>query len=173
MVKRELGIWRRLDHKNVVPFLGTATGFGLSGSVALVSLWMVNGTLQKFLEGYDGKLAIAHRLELLLGIANGLVYIHAFPIIHGDLNSNNVLIDETFTACLADFGYASVVGEMEQKLGYLQASKQRPGALRWAAPEQFPSDPEQPWQPTPITDIYSFGNIALQESHSSQHPALL
>ncbi|KAF8837190.1 kinase-like protein [Paxillus ammoniavirescens] len=161
MVKRELGIWRRLHHKNVVPFLGTATGFGLSGSVALVSLWMSNGTLQKFLEAHDNKLAIAHRFELLLGIAEGLLYLHTFPIIHGDLNSNNVLVDETFTACLADFGYASVVGEIEKNLAYLQVSKQRPGAVRWAAPEQFPEDPEKPWQPTPLTDIYSFGNIVL------------
>ncbi|KAF8843872.1 kinase-like protein [Paxillus ammoniavirescens] len=162
MVKRELGIWRRLDHKNIVPFLGTATGFGLSGCVALVSLWMPNGTLQKFLDEHDGKLAIARRFELLLGISSGLLYLHSFPIIHGDLNSNNVLIDETFSARLADFGYASVVGEMEQNMAYLQASMQRPGAVRWAAPEQVLDDVEMTWEPTPLSDIYSFGNVVLQ-----------
>ncbi|KIJ12190.1 hypothetical protein PAXINDRAFT_32155, partial [Paxillus involutus ATCC 200175] len=82
-------------------------------------------------------------------------------LIRLNIRQNNVLIDETFTACLADFGYTSVVGEIEKNLAYLQVSKHRPGAVRWAAPEQFPEDPEMPWQPTPLTDIYSFGNIVL------------
>ncbi|KIJ12157.1 hypothetical protein PAXINDRAFT_28684, partial [Paxillus involutus ATCC 200175] len=155
----ELEIWRRLRHKNVVPFLGTATGFGQFGSVALVSLWMAHGTLQTFIDRYDGDLAIAHRFELVCRVShfpNTKSEIH-LTLVGLSIRQNNVLIDETFTARLADFGYASVVGEVEENMSYLQASKQRPGEWKWTAPERLFGDSE----PTPRSDIYSFGNIVL------------
>ena len=65
MIRRELGIWRRLEHPNIVPFLGIVYGFGRQGHASLVSLWMVNGSLQGFLGEHDGKLIIAHRLQLV------------------------------------------------------------------------------------------------------------
>ncbi|KAF8845925.1 kinase-like protein [Paxillus ammoniavirescens] len=86
IVRRELGIWRRLDHKNIVPFLGIAYGFGRVGTASLVSLWMPNGTLHDLLAKYDASLMITRRLQLLLDIANGLLHLHSLQIIHGDLN---------------------------------------------------------------------------------------
>ncbi|KAH7888446.1 kinase-like domain-containing protein [Phlebopus sp. FC_14] len=86
-LRRELGIWRRLNHPNIVPFLGIARGFGMRGSAALVSLWMPNGTLHVFLERNGVVLTIEDRLKILHGVASGLAYLHSFPIIHGDLTS--------------------------------------------------------------------------------------
>ncbi|KAF8553439.1 kinase-like protein [Imleria badia] len=162
MLRRELGIWRRLDHNNIVPFLGFAYGFGMRGAMALVSLWMPNESLHLFLAKYDDNLGLKHRLQLLLDIATGLHYLHSFPIVHGDLNCHNVLLDADYTARLADFGYASLVGNIPEALTYLQRSTARPGALRWMAPEQVES--EEPFNRTPKSDIYSFGCIALQGS---------
>jgi len=71
-----------------------------------------------------------------------------------------VLLDADYTARLADFGYASLVGNIPEALTYLQRSTARPGALRWIAPEQV--DSEEMFKPTTKTDIYSFGCIALQ-----------
>lgn len=62
MLRRELGIWRRLDHKNVVPFLGIAYGFGMRDAMSLVSLWMPNETLHLFLEKHDNNLGLESRL---------------------------------------------------------------------------------------------------------------
>jgi hypothetical protein len=72
MVRRELGIWKRLDHVNIVPFLGTAYGFGMSGAMSLVSLWMSNGSLYKFLQSHDDTLRAIHRLQFVrhLHLAN-------------------------------------------------------------------------------------------------------
>ncbi|KAF8119230.1 kinase-like domain-containing protein [Boletus edulis] len=141
MARRELGIWRRLDHPNIVPFLGIATGFGVSGSTSLVSSWMCNGTLASFLQKYEN-LEVGHRLRLVM---------HSFtlpigspdstnPIIHGDLNPANVLLDDDFTARLVDFGYPSMVAGLPEALIYLRRSTCRPGALRWNAPEQISSE---------------------------------
>ena len=68
MLRRELGIWRRLNHKNVVPFLGIAYGFGMHGTTSLVSLWMPNESLQRFLTKYNN-LGVRHRLQLV-GVLN-------------------------------------------------------------------------------------------------------
>ncbi|KAI9573332.1 kinase-like domain-containing protein [Boletus coccyginus] len=157
MFRRELGIWRRLDHINVVPFLGIAYGFGMRGAMSLVSLWMPNESLHRFLVKHDRNLDLRHRLGFLLDIANGLHY-----LVHGDLNSNNVLLDADYTVRLADFGYASLVGNIPEALEYLQRSTTRPGALRWIAPEQV--DPDEMFNSTSKTDIYSFGCVALQGS---------
>jgi len=73
-----------------------------------------------------------------------------------------VLLDADYTARLADFGYASLVGNIPEAFAYLQRSTARPGALRWIAPEQV--DPEKTFNRTTKTDIYSFGCVALQGS---------
>ena len=65
MLRRELGIWRRLEHANIVPFLGIAYGFGMDGSMSLVSLWMPNESIHKFLAKYDNNLGIVHRLQIV------------------------------------------------------------------------------------------------------------
>ncbi|KAI9567214.1 WD40-repeat-containing domain protein [Boletus coccyginus] len=122
MLRRELGIWRRLDHINVVPFLGIAYGFGMRGAMSLVSLWMPNESLHHFLVKHDHTLFSGHRIGFLLDIANGLHYLHYFPVVHGDLNCHNVLLDADYTARLADFGYASLVGNIPEALTYLQRS---------------------------------------------------
>jgi serine/threonine protein kinase len=64
MIRRELGIWSRLSHRNIVPFLGITHGFGKQGSASLVSMWMPYGTLHTFLEAHDDRLAVPHRLQL-------------------------------------------------------------------------------------------------------------
>lgn len=65
IVRRELRVWRKLSHENVVPFLGVAHGFGLRNSTSLVSLWMPNGTLQSFIANHDNRLIATHRLHLV------------------------------------------------------------------------------------------------------------
>jgi len=162
MIRRELGIWKRLNHANIVPFLGITYGFGMSGTISLVSLWMHNGTLHDFLAQHDHSLSVPRRLQLLLDIVNGLNCLHSFsigPIVHGDLSSNNVLVDANYTARLADFGHASLVGSIPEALSYLQMSTKE-GTLRWAAPELV--RPQEAPTRTTKSDIYSFGCISLQ-----------
>jgi hypothetical protein len=65
MLRRELGIWKRLKHDNIVPFLGIAYGFGMDGSMSLVSLWMPNESIHQLLAKSDDNLGVAHRLQLV------------------------------------------------------------------------------------------------------------
>ncbi|KAF8123357.1 kinase-like domain-containing protein [Boletus edulis] len=171
-IRRELGIWRRLKHPNIVPFLGVAYGFGRPGQASLVSLWMVNGSLQSFLGQHGDQLTIAHRLQLLLDIANGLCYLHSFaptPIIHGDLSSHNVLLDRNYNARLTDFGYTSMIGDMPEASLYLQMTTMKPGALRWAVPEHLLVGEEQTLQPTTQSIVWQ-ATMGLKPKRPSSTP---
>ncbi|KAH7882658.1 kinase-like domain-containing protein [Phlebopus sp. FC_14] len=160
-LRRELGIWRRLDHPNIVPLLGTVSGFG--PHISLVSLWMPNGTLQAFLAAHDDKLAIGHRFHLLKDVAAGLQYLHECSVIHGDLTGRNVLIDERFRARLVDFGYSTAIGDLPDSLAYLHWTSQQPGSIRWTAPEKVrQQQSDDNVEPAGNSDIYSFGCIMLQ-----------
>ena len=65
MIRRELGIWKRLSHPNIVPFLGIVYDFERCGRTSLVSEWMSNGTLEGFFSRYDDRLTLGHRLQLV------------------------------------------------------------------------------------------------------------
>ncbi|KIJ64204.1 hypothetical protein HYDPIDRAFT_40439 [Hydnomerulius pinastri MD-312] len=163
-LRREVEIWRRLDHPNIVQFLGIAEGLGYS--MSLVSLWMANGTLDCFLREHDFELELTHRLQLLLDISSGLEYLHSLPLIHGDLSSVNVLVDENHSARLADFGLSTVPGEIPETLGFLESSPAA-GALRWTSPERYPINLIATGKialapATEMSDIYSLGSLALQ-----------
>ncbi|KAF9222663.1 kinase-like protein [Gyrodon lividus] len=159
---RELTIWARLRHENVVPLLGIVFGFGPLPS--MVCPWIANGSLTGYLKRWDKGLEIGHRLALLQDITAGVQYLHSQSIVHGDLHSDNVLIDQHGRAFLTDFGLSLVVQEF---LGtsYLQSCVQ--GCMQYAAPELF--SPSKCGQnalvyPTEPADIYSFGSVMLHVS---------
>ena len=65
-MKRELEIWRRLDHPNIVPLLGTASGedFGCDYP-CMVSVWMPHGTLVEYVKHCGNELLLPSRIRLV------------------------------------------------------------------------------------------------------------
>ncbi|KAG2347897.1 kinase-like protein [Suillus weaverae] len=162
--RRELGMWKRLRHSNILKFMGTTREFGLSE--AFVAPWIANGTLTSFLDHNNETLGLRDRLRLLSDIASGLDYLHTFnltecghtdpnPIVHGDLTGTNVLIDSDGKAYLADFGLAGTINKLTG-MTYLAKLSCRPGGIRWTAPELL-SGEEPASAATTRSDMYSFG----------------
>lgn len=158
-LRRELIIWGRLIHGNILPLYGVALGFG--PFTAMVSPWAKNGSLTMYLESHRD-LLIPDRFKLLSDIASGLHYLHSSQVVHGDLSGSNVLVMENGTACLSDFGLSGVVSEF---FGSSTFSSTISCNIRWGAPELFVLPENQDGstnRPSKEADVYSFGSIMLQ-----------
>ncbi|KAG0702927.1 kinase-like domain-containing protein [Suillus ampliporus] len=144
-MRRELVVWLRLKHPTIVPLLGTANVE--SPFPALISQWMLSGTLYMYLE--QGTITPSDKVGLVRGVADGLKYLHSQNVVHRDLHP-------IWNPRLADFGLATVVGDAELQLSTTTAS--RTLDARWRAPEVIGvnGDPERP---TFKSDVYSFGGV--------------
>ncbi|CAE6517443.1 unnamed protein product [Rhizoctonia solani] len=122
---RELHTWSKCKHPNVLQLLGFAV---FRERIAMVSPWMGQGNLHRYLERTPG----VNRGSLCIQICEGLSYLHEIEIIHGDLKGANVLISEDGTPVLADFGNST---HMTQSMKFTQTTTERSWTMRWSAPE--------------------------------------
>ncbi|KAJ7923586.1 kinase-like protein, partial [Mycena leptocephala] len=154
-LRREVNVWCRLKHRNIVPLLGITYDFGTS--LSMVSPWLRRGTLHAYLEAGE-----AHPSDLRLDIASGLSYLHSKQVVHGDLHPANILIDDQGGAQLTDFGLSMIMPDFEGT-SYLTSSAIA-GAVRWAAPEVFYFRPngDTSLRVSTMSDVYSFGGIMYQ-----------
>ncbi|KAF6159917.1 hypothetical protein GIB67_033001, partial [Kingdonia uniflora] len=110
--KTEIELLSRVHHKNVVGLVGFCFE---QGKQMLVYEFMPNGTLREGLSGRSGiYLDWKMRLRIALGFARGLTYLHELAnlsIIHRDVKSTNILLDEKLTAKVADFGLSKLTAK--------------------------------------------------------------
>ncbi|KAJ7651243.1 kinase-like domain-containing protein [Roridomyces roridus] len=106
---KEAITWRQLSHPNVLPFYGL---FKDGVKPCLVSPWMENGHIRKFLNTRREAYGTDQLLSLILDIALGLEYLHEQKIIHADLKSDNILVTPALKACIADFGLSKVASTL-------------------------------------------------------------
>ncbi|OEL31342.1 putative leucine-rich repeat receptor-like protein kinase [Dichanthelium oligosanthes] len=152
--KTEIELLSRVHHKNLVGLVGFCFE---QGEQMLVYEFMSGGTLRDSLSGKSGlHLDWKKRLRVALGAARGLAYLHELadpPIIHRDVKSSNILMDEHLTAKVADFGLSKLVSDSER--GHV--STQVKGTLGYLDPEYYMSQ-----QLTEKSDVYSFGVVMLE-----------
>jgi len=177
LISRELRIWQKLRHPNILPFLGITFDLDPNGLIPqAVSPWMNNGPLVHYLKTNPG--ASHRRLDILFQIASGMEYLHDNAVVHGDLKSNNVLIDNEGMAKLADFGLSRVLVDatLSRRLtvhSFQTSSRLERGTLRWMSPERLSipigSDSTSKREPaakpetfTKTVDIYAYGMVALE-----------
>ncbi|GAA0186551.1 transmembrane signal receptor [Lithospermum erythrorhizon] len=110
--RTEIELLSRIHHKNVVSLVGFCYE---QGEQMLVYEFIHNGTLGESLSGKSGiKLGWSSRLKVALDAARGLLYLHELanpPIIHRDIKSNNILLDDQLNAKVADFGLSKLLGD--------------------------------------------------------------
>ncbi|OMO77623.1 hypothetical protein COLO4_25067 [Corchorus olitorius] len=152
--KTEIELLSRVHHKNLVGLVGFCFE---QGEQMLVYEFMANGTLRESLSGRSGIfLDWKRRLRIALGSARGLAYLHELanpPIIHRDIKSTNILLDENLTAKVADFGLSKLVSDSSK--GHV--STQVKGTLGYLDPEYYMTQ-----QLTEKSDVYSFGVVMLE-----------
>ncbi|KAF3567231.1 hypothetical protein DY000_02012698 [Brassica cretica] len=152
--KTEIELLSRVHHKNVVKLLGFC--FDRSEQM-LVYEYIPNGSLTDGLSGKNGiRLDWTRRLKIALGSSKGLAYLHELadpPIIHRDIKSNNILLDENLNAKVADFGLSKLVGDPERN----HVTTQVKGTMGYLDPEYYMTN-----QLTEKSDVYGFGVVMLE-----------
>jgi len=152
--KNEIELLSRVHHKNLVSLVGFCYE---QGEQMLVYEYISNGTLRDNIVGKSGKyLDWKMRLQIALGSARGLAYLHELadpPIIHRDIKSTNILLDENLNAKVADFGLSKLIADTQK--GHV--STQVKGTLGYLDPEYYMTQ-----QLSEKSDVYSFGVVMLE-----------
>ncbi len=138
--------------------------FGITETYGMVMEYMSRGSLRNVLEkNRREEFSWTMRNKIAMDMLIGLSYLHQKHIIHRDLKSLNVLLDDQYKAKLADFGLAKVRSEISSR--HSAQSGGAKGTTQWMAPELFELDPDY----TPKTDVFSFG-IVLWELAAHEYP---
>ncbi|NWW94670.1 IRAK2 protein, partial [Rhynochetos jubatus] len=99
----EVQICFRCCHVNILQLLGFSVETGLH---CLIYPYLPNGSLQNKLQCQDdtAPLTWEMRISISIGLIRAVEYLHNFGIIHGNIKSSNVLLDENFTPKLGHSG---------------------------------------------------------------------
>jgi len=148
---KEIKMMSKLTHPNILLFIGACV---TSSDVYIITEYMPRGSIYSILHSDIGRgkkekitLKLEVKLKMLLDSAKGMVYLHSFqpPIIHRDLKTQNLLVDEFWHVKLCDFGLSRIkIAETMSRLGTLQ----------YSAPEILRGE-----RYTEKADVYSFGII--------------
>ncbi|BAF20058.1 serine/threonine/tyrosine-protein kinase HT1 [Oryza sativa Japonica Group] len=141
----EVAFLSRLYHPNIVQFIAACKKPPV---YCIITEYMSQGTLRMYLNKKDPySLSSETILKLALDISRGMEYLHAQGVIHRDLKSQNLLLNDEMRVKVADFGTSCLETAC-------QATKGNKGTYRWMAPEMTK---EKPY--TRKVDVYSFGIV--------------
>ena len=137
-----------LHHANVVQLYAVCLE---AAKYCMVMELMSNGSLFNLL--HNGReLPWPLRLSIAKDIAVGLNYLHGRGILHRDLKSLNVLLDDRMRAKLSDFGLSTLKAESSSTTT-AGKGKSAVGTVQWMAPELFKRGNKQ----NESSDIYALG----------------
>ncbi|XP_024970871.1 serine/threonine-protein kinase STY46-like isoform X2 [Cynara cardunculus var. scolymus] len=125
---QEVYIMRKIRHKNIVQFIGACTR---PPNLCIVTEFMAGGSVYNFLHNQRGRFDVPAILKIATHVSKGMNYLHENNIIHRDLKSANLLMDENGIVKVSDFGVARV----QNKSSVMTAET---GTYRWMAPEKLP-----------------------------------
>ncbi|XP_017217555.1 LEAF RUST 10 DISEASE-RESISTANCE LOCUS RECEPTOR-LIKE PROTEIN KINASE-like 1.2 isoform X2 [Daucus carota subsp. sativus] len=149
----EVEILTKLDHKNLVKLYGCTSK--RSRDLLLVYEYIPNGTVADHLHGKQansGLLSWSVRLKIAIETAEALAYLHVSGIIHRDVKSNNILLDNSFCVKVADFGLSRL---NPNNATHVSTAPQ--GTPGYVDPEYY-----KLFQLTDKSDVYSFGVVLVE-----------
>jgi len=157
--RQELEIVSKIFHPNIVLFMGACTE---PGNMMIITELMPHGNLESILQS-GAPLKLYTRLKMAKDAALGITWLHGSnpQIIHRDLKTSNLLVDENYRVKICDFGLSQLKKEGELLLDGKEGAK---GSPLWMPPEVLFGQ-----EFNEKADVYSFG-IVLWELLTGQLP---
>ncbi|KAK4367965.1 hypothetical protein RND71_011757 [Anisodus tanguticus] len=149
----EVKILTQLHHKHLVTLYGCTSK--QSRDLLLVYEYIPNGTVADHLHGNrakSGLLSWPVRMNIAIETADALAYLHSSVIIHRDVKTNNILLDNDFHVKVADFGLSRL---FPNNVTHVSTAPQ--GTPGYVDPEYY-----QCYQLTEKSDVYSFGVVLIE-----------
>ncbi|OMP02261.1 hypothetical protein COLO4_11246 [Corchorus olitorius] len=151
--KSEVAIISRIHHRHLVSLVGYCIS---ENRRLLIYDYVPNNTLYFHLHG-EGRPVLdwATRVKIAAGAARGIAYLHedCHPrIIHRDIKSSNILLDNNFEARVSDFGLAKLALDANTHV-----TTRVMGTFGYMAPEYASSG-----KLTEKSDVFSFGVVLLE-----------
>ncbi|PQP92354.1 senescence-induced receptor-like serine/threonine-protein kinase [Prunus yedoensis var. nudiflora] len=150
----EVNLLMRVHHRNLTSLVGYCKDGTNTG---LIYEYMANGNLHKHLsDNTSNILSWEDRLRIAMDAAHGLEYLHYGckpPIIHRDVKSTNILLNENFQAKLSDFGLSRIFPADDGTHVWTRVA----GTPGYLDPEYYLSN-----MLNEKSDVYSFGIVLLE-----------
>eukprot|EP00253_Pinus_taeda_P019125 PITA_19125 len=149
----------RIRHRNLVRMVGVCSSLQVK---SVIMEFMSQGNLDKHLHCRENscRLDLKRRLSILKDVAHGMAYLHHYcspAIVHCDLKPSNVLLDETMTAHVGDFGISRLINDSAAAAASGDTSSHVIGSVGYIAPEYGTGG-----RPSMKGDVYSYGILVLE-----------
>ena len=153
--EQEVKILRDLRHPNIVQFLGLVQDPNTRKPILLMELMIAS--LTHFLNTSPTNLSYHIQVDISHDIALAVAHLHRNGILHRDLSSNNILLNNSHQAKVADFGMSKIAAASNPSMTRSKVT-QCPGTLVYMPPEALHPQPRY----SDKIDTFSIGVLLLQ-----------